>query len=669
MKWTRYLPGLLILFLLFTGCERPEFQEISATEMRDKIYASWVGQIIGNIYGLPHENDYIEEPGPANFPYGYRGSLERLKEVNGAFSDDDTDIEYIYLLQMEEYGPEPEYSQLAEAWLYHIRERVWLANRAALGLMHFGYEPPVTGWKPYNPHWFQIDPQLVNEVWGVTAPGMVNYAAQKSDWAARVTNDGWGVEPTIHYGAMYAAAFFESDVRKLIDIGTAALPENSRFAETVEDMKRLYEKYPADWRAARKEMADKYYHNEPVDTKTIWNANLNGACGILALLYGDGDFQKTLDLSCAIGFDADNQAATMAGLLGAAKGFSALPENLLYPPGTDWDEPFNDFYKNVSRYDMPDASISDMADRMLAQAEKIIVMHGGEKVNQDGGTLYRINKNAHFFPPLELPAAPAPYIEIGKPVDYQFTAVGGQPPYHWEITEGEMPPGLKFRNGEVTGKVENPGIWEVTVRVSDGDRSDSRPFRLIVHPENIAPDARQVLASVRETAVEVRDAMWLTVPYSLYANEVTVLNDGVEHGDGSTFYSITDSHEPRKDYYGYEWDSQHTIGLIGFHTGSMEENGGWFTSLNAEYQDETGEWFSVDNLRIVPSLLPGQQPYNKPHFVEYLLAFSPVQTKAIRIIGQAGSAPHWRNGRTPFTSITELKVHGNLPDYRMLDLE
>ena len=63
--------------------------------------------------------------------------------------------------------------------------------------------------RDYNPNWFQIDPQLVNEIWAVTAPGMVDYATQNSAWAARITNDGFGIEPTIHYAAMYAAAFFE----------------------------------------------------------------------------------------------------------------------------------------------------------------------------------------------------------------------------------------------------------------------------------------------------------------------------------------------------------------------------------------------------------------------------------------------------------------------------
>src|SRR5690606_39098943 len=86
--------------------------KLSRDELRAKLYAFWLGQMVGNISGLPHENQYIDKPGPATFPYGYSGNLERLKETDGAFSDDDTDIEYIYLLQMEKHGPEPTYRQL-----------------------------------------------------------------------------------------------------------------------------------------------------------------------------------------------------------------------------------------------------------------------------------------------------------------------------------------------------------------------------------------------------------------------------------------------------------------------------------------------------------------------------------------------------------------------------
>jgi hypothetical protein len=666
MKKSYVIVFLLVVSAAALNCGRQKLVKISVEAYRDKVYGSWLAQIIGNIYGLPHECRYIAEPGPENWPYGYGGNAERLKSTNGAFSDDDTDVEYIYLLAMEKFGPEPTYEQLGEKWKYHIRDRVWLANRGAVVLMHYGYTPPVTGMQDYNPHWFQIDPQLVNEIWSVTAPGMVTYAAPKSGWAARITDDKWGVEPTIHYGAMYASAFFESDIRKLIDIGTAALPANSRFASTVEHMKALYQKYPKDWKLARKEMVEKYYNQEPVETKTIWNANLNGACGILALLYGDGDFQKTLDLACAIGMDADNQAATMSGLLGVIIGAKGLPHHLLFPfPELEWKRPFNDLYKNVTRYDMPDGSLQDMAARMAVQGEKIILMHGGKKFTENGREYYLIPSDAVFVPPMEFPISPMPIIETGKPVNFTFLVSGGRPPFQWQIKDGRFPDGIVFQDGSISGTAARSGIYPVTLQVQQGTSKNRRTFRIIVREPNLADSAARILASVMQCNTALRDSLYLTVGHSLFTGTVEAIRDGKLYGDGSTFLSIDKDVPAKIDYYGYEWELPQTIGLLGFHTGAMEEIGGWFTALTVEYRDQKGHWQPVKNLVISPPLPPGNSPFDKPHFVEYLLAFEPVQTSAIRMLGPASEADHWNRKKGPisFTSIAELGVYGALPGY------
>ncbi len=671
LKMKRLLLSLFLCLVMFWSCaKQPVYQKIAVAEYQDKVYASWLGQCIGNIYGLPHENAYINEPGPENFPYGYTENSKPLKELNGAFSDDDTDIEYMYLLAMEKYGPEPTYQQLTESWKYHVRDRVWLANRAAVAAMNFGYTPPVTGLKQYNPHWFQIDPQLVNEIWAVASPGMVGYAADKSGWAARITNDSWGIEPTVHYGAMYAAAFFETDIEKLIDAGSAALPQGSRFAGVVDEMKALYEKYPNNWQQARKEMAQKYYYNDPAETRTIWNAILNGACGILALLYGQGDFQKTLDYACAMGFDADNQAATMSGLLGVICGSKGLPHDLLFPfPELNWQYPFNDQYINVSRYDMPNGSLRDMAAKTALMGEKIILAQGGKKITENGIEYYLINTQARFTAPLEFPVAPMPVLETGVPVNYHFMLSGGSGPFSWQVVSGQIPPGLVLTDGHLTGTPGSSGIYDFTLQVTDGQQMLTNDFRLVVRGKNLAAAAIQIIANVQNTNLQVRDSMWLTVGPSLYASDIAVIRDGKLYGDNSAFYSITALNTSQVDFYGYEWAEPQQIGLVDFFTGSMEEFGGWFASLDVEYKDDSGRWIPVHDLIISPALVTGSEPYNKPHFVEYLLAFKLVTTTAIRIIGNAGSAPHWSGKQAAFTSITELAVYPGLPEFEKLAVE
>jgi hypothetical protein len=632
---------------------------IKVSELKDKIEAAWIGQMIGNIYGLPHENKYINAPGPENWPYGYTKNIEKLKKYNGAFSDDDTDVEYMYLLQMQKFGPEPSYAQLRDAWMYHIRDRVWLANRGALGLMHFGYTPPFTGNKNLNPHWYQIDPQLINEVWAFTAPGMVNYAASKSEWAARITSDEWGVEPTIHYGAMYSAAFFEKDIRKLISIGLEALPKECRYAATVNEMIELHKKFPESWYAARQEMALKYYVNEPDMTKTIWNANLNGACTILAMLYGEGDFQRTLDLACAMGFDADNQAATLAGLMGVINGMKGLPVNL-YLPIEGWKEPFNNNYINITRYDLPDAKISDIIDQTLKATIDLVISKGGKLSGKPGNEVLTIKTDVVFNPPLEFCLGPLPRLEIGIPAAFEFYTAANKI-YNWSLVSGTVPDGMVFEKGKLSGTPQKAGYFDLTLQLDNGQDKISRDFRLLVREKNIAPTADTIFANVRQLNESVLDSCWFTFGKSMYAKNVEVINDGILDGPGSVFYSLAAKTKiPKIDYFGYGWDAPQKISMLAFNTGCLEEFGGWLTSLNVQYLDEKGKWQPVTQTLIEPPLPATDIVFYQPHFVEYTISFPAIETKAIRIIGDTKIEGHWNKytkNVSGFTSITELSVY------------
>jgi len=138
----KLLVGALASALSITAIAKE--MTISTAEYHDKVAGAWLGQMVGNFYGLSYEFKFIDQPGPNKFPYGFGASLQRLDELNGAFSDDDTDIEYMYLLQMEAHGVEPTYQQLATAWQYHVNDRVWAANRQAVALMRTGVTPPAS---------------------------------------------------------------------------------------------------------------------------------------------------------------------------------------------------------------------------------------------------------------------------------------------------------------------------------------------------------------------------------------------------------------------------------------------------------------------------------------------------------------------------------------------
>jgi ADP-ribosylglycohydrolase len=643
-------------FVVASAQKQAQQREIPLDVLQDKIAGAWIGQMIGNIYGLSFENKFIEQPGnEKDFPYGYTKNTAKLKQYNGAFSDDDTDFECIYLLLMEKYGIEPTYEQMREGWMYHVRDRVWLANRAALGLMHHGFTPPFTGSKNINPHWFQIDPQLINEIWGYTAPGMLSYAAGKSAWAARITSDYWAISPTIHYGVMYANAFFEKNIRKLIENALTYLPSDDRYAQTVREMLALYDKYPNDWTKARAEMAAKYYINEPEMTKTIWNANLNGACGILSMLYGKGDFQRTMDLGCAMGFDADNQTATIGGILGIMYGASYFPDTLTKPI-IGWTEPFNDRYINITRHDMPDASIKDMIKRTVAQAIKVVEANGGSIK----GDKLVIKTGATFNPPLEFCVGPMPRLEVGVPANYSFASATNNK-YIWSIKNGALPQGLVFDNGKLSGTPAKAGKYPITLTLSNGKQTIEKDFVVLVRTKNIAPLADSILANVRELNKDVLYNCWITFGKPTYATSVGVINDGILDGVGSVFYSLAAAANiPKIDYFGYEWKSPKKINSIAFFQGCLEEFGGWLTNINIQYLDKNGKWKDVGEYTSTPSLPATDIVFFQPHFVEYVFEFAPVETTAIRMLGDADVLIHWNKATkstSSFTSITELSVY------------
>ncbi len=96
---------ILISLLALVSCGTKAEKEISEAELRDKIAGAWLGQMVGNIYGLEYENDFVDQPGEG--PFTWEKGMRKMTEVDGAFSDDDTDVEYMYLTLMEKLGPKP----------------------------------------------------------------------------------------------------------------------------------------------------------------------------------------------------------------------------------------------------------------------------------------------------------------------------------------------------------------------------------------------------------------------------------------------------------------------------------------------------------------------------------------------------------------------------------
>jgi ADP-ribosylglycohydrolase len=374
MRWT-----LLAYLLLCTSLSRAADVEIRQDILEDKIRGGMLGQILGNLNGLPHEMKYIDKPGSVET---YTPSLP-----SGARTDDDTDIEWVYLVHIPETGSmilPPK--QITELWKKHINRGIWCSNLYARRLMDLGIEPPLTGHIALNP-WanFNISGSFLAETWALIAPGMPQTAAKIALNFTHVAIDGEPAQTTQFVTAMISTSFFERDINRIIDNGLSAVDPKSVIHPIVKDVRAWHEEHHEDWRATRLKIRDKYTHfnGEMADRNGY---ELNTAATIASLLYGRGDFEETLRMAFNFGWDADNNAATAGSILGVIKG-------RVWMNTRGWD--IKDVYKNTTRDQMPDdETISSLGLRLSNVAQKAILENGGEKLTGPGpghaGYFYKI---------------------------------------------------------------------------------------------------------------------------------------------------------------------------------------------------------------------------------------------------------------------------------------
>ena len=349
--------------------------EMPADVLRDKIRGGLLGQMIGNLNGIPHEMDYIEQPG------NVKEYIPSLPE--GARTDDDTDFEWVYIYVMQQENQIILSSQrLTQLWKDRINRGIWCSNRYSRHLMNLGFQPPQTSMFALNP-WadFNISGQFICETFGLLAPAMPQTASRIGLNYTRITIDMEPAQTTQLFCTMIATAFITDNMENILAAGTASLDSSSLIRQIIDDVQNWHKKHPDDWLATRRLVKEKYTSfNGGMRDKNGFE--LNTASTIAALLYGEGDFSKTLMTAFNFGWDADNTAATAGTIMGVIKGHRWMMSQ-------GWI--IVDRYKNTKRENMPDdETITSFADRIIDLSEKVIIANGGQRVIIDGIPIYQI---------------------------------------------------------------------------------------------------------------------------------------------------------------------------------------------------------------------------------------------------------------------------------------
>jgi hypothetical protein len=362
---------------------------IDRDDYRDRLHAMWLGETIANWTGLQTEFARNEPPFYTDKDWADIGFVT---DQNPWLADDDTDLEYVYLHEATQARtPQLSSQQISDAWQRHVNDFIWASNERVRKLMRGGTLPPATGLGMANPDSLAIDAQLTTEFFGAFAPGLPERALQLADLPIRTTAEGHALHASQYFALLYSLAPRvdrlppREQSEALARLARRYLPNTSKAAGIVDFVLADYLANPDvnDWERTRDRIYRRYQleatqngfrYISPVES------SINFAAGMMALLYGQGDYKRTVQIGALSGWDSDNATATLGGLIGLLRGTEYLRAQF---PGVDLADRYR-IYR--TRDDLPDYRPADpdaedtltaMADRMIPLVEQTIVDAGG----------------------------------------------------------------------------------------------------------------------------------------------------------------------------------------------------------------------------------------------------------------------------------------------------
>jgi len=341
-------------------------------QLQDKIKGGWAGQTIGVVYGAPVEFKYQGSiiPATQNIPWREGYVKYWWDKKPGLFDDIYTDLNFV--AAFEKHGLNVSMDTIANHWArtaYHLAH----ANQASRYNILNGIMPPQSGnWKN-NPHADDLDFQIEADFIGLMTPGMVNSATEIADRVGHIMNSGDGYYGGVYVSALYSMAFVTNNATEIVEQAIKTIPEKTKFHDCIADVIKWHKQNPNDWQATWFELQKKWNNDVgcPKGCFLSFNidAKINSAYVTIGLLYGKGDFTKSIDIATRCGQDADCNPATVGGVLGVMLGYSNIPAFWLKP--LQEIEPLNFEGTTTS----------------LAKAYELSYKHATEMIKLAGGTV------------------------------------------------------------------------------------------------------------------------------------------------------------------------------------------------------------------------------------------------------------------------------------------
>ena len=422
--------ALSALLIVAAVVAQDKTRRLSQSILKDKIKGGWAGQMIGVSFGAPTEfrfNGKIIE-----------GELKWTPErISNSIDQDDLYVEMTFTKVLDDMGLNATCEQFGEAFK-DSKYMLWHANAGARRNLNRGIKAPMSGHPKYNFHANDIDFQIESDFIGLMTPGLPQEANKYADRVGRVMNYGDGLYGGMFVSGMYAAAFFESDPRKVVEAGRKSIPARSGYARLVSDLLAWHKQDPDDWRKAWQMLKEKWDKDDPCPEGVLKDFNidarLNGGHILLGLLWGKGDFNQTLDISTRAGQDSDCNPSSAAGVLGVMLGYDRIPDVWKSGIAAIADKKFQ----------FTDYSFSTIVDSTLKRAFKVVQSVGGKVTDSE------------IIVPLQQPKAPK--LEQWNPGVPEKLVQFNDPAWQWKgnWNDETQPNDYRDRNRSgVTGKVAN----------------------------------------------------------------------------------------------------------------------------------------------------------------------------------------------------------------------
>ena len=355
----------------------------------NKVYAGVLGKIIGVYLGRPFEgwsyDRIMEELGPIN--YYVNDKLDFPIHV----TDDDLSgtFRFINALKHFNYDKNISAKQIGQTWLNYCLENQTILAWAGKGILteesaymnlKQGIHAPESGSIERNGKVIaeQIGAQIFIDGWGMVSPGDPEQAVDLAKRAGSVSHDGESVYGAQVVAAMESMAFIENDIKKIIEESKKFVPTDSTIYKLISDIQD-WSSGNLDWEQARSKIEDKYGYS-----KFPGNCHIvpNHALIILALLFGDDDFQKSLMIVNTAGWDTDCNSGNVGCILGIKNGLEGIQK------GPDYITPVNDIIY------LPSAYGSETMTDALLESQNIINIT--RKMNGLEGKVIKNNARYNF---------------------------------------------------------------------------------------------------------------------------------------------------------------------------------------------------------------------------------------------------------------------------------